>query len=754
MHASHFEDEKTNARSSRFERPSRQAAFLLRLVLLSLCLPVTALLSSCATDQDTTFRFDEGLEEAVSLEVAKPVPVADGFRFDFDSAAEDKWIGIQGIRRMETRNGIMALDVAPGGFIATPRSVGFQADEIKEIVIRMKVNRGKFFGISWGQGSDQSAGIAIQNVGGYYIYPISTARLPTWQGRIQWLTIMPSDHPGGASAEIDFVEIVPSNSFVDSRSGTSEYWIEDERRNVFYVHSPSEVVFERTIPENARLDLGAGIVSRKSPTEFEVAIRAQEETVVFSEVVSDDSRWISTTIDLGSWAGQKVEIVFRTDSVFKGSAAVWSNPVLYQVDQARKNVVVYLIDTLRSDHLSCYGYHRNTSPEIDEFAAGGVIFLNSYSHASRTLESIPTIMSSLYSSIHNVKKLTSQLDDSFVTMAEAMRDAGYSTAAFITNVNAGVQNNNDQGFEFFFDKGAKLTVEPGHRTLPEEEVFSWIDSQKHRPFFAYIHTCEPHMPYEPPAPWDMKFDPGYKGNITGQRDGPYARNTATEPEDIRHLVALYDGEISFADYQFGRFLDALESQGLLDKTMIIVIADHGEELYEHGGWGHRYTLYQELLRVPIIVGGDERIPSGSTCEAVAGLVDIMPTVLGWADVELPEGVEGLNLLDLLESDERGTDRVVFAENYYPKHESIAMLDDDKKIIYNMTPRERGEVEFYDLATDKGENENLAGSSASEAMLARLKSLQSEKAGLSIGSTEEKQLDPETYERLKALGYIE
>jgi arylsulfatase A-like enzyme len=242
--------------------------------------------------------------------------------------------------------------------------------------------------------------------------------------------------------------------------------------------------------------------------------------------------------------------------------------------------------------------------------------------------------------------------------------------------------------------------------------------------------------------------------MTGVRTGPNGLLQATDPRDIMHARALYDGEISFADFQFGKFLDALRRKGMLDQTLIIVISDHGEELHDHGGWNHGRTLYEELVRVPIILGGDERIPAGLVSKSYAGLVDIMPTVLGWTDARIPESAEGINLMDIVESGGNDEARSIYAENYYPDHETIALVEDGKKVIYNITPRPPGEVEFYDLTVDRAETQNLADSGVAELMLAKLKAFQREKAGEHTGTADEKALDPETYERLKALGYID
>ena len=279
--------------------------------------------------------------------------------------------------------------------------------------------------------------------------------------------------------------------------------------------------------------------------------------------------------------------------------------------------------------------------------------------------------------------------------------------------------------------------------------------QRNRPFFAYIHTCEPHAPFEPPAPWDKHFDPEYTGNITGLRSGPHGFQKAEEPEDIAHEGALYDGEVSFADRKFGEFLDILESEELLDKTMIILIADHGEELQDHGDWNHSKTLYEEILRVPMIIGGDRRLPRGELRTARVGLVDVMPTVLSWAKAEIPDGSEGVDVIGLVDDEDSESGRVIFAENYEDIYEAVALVEGQRKLIYSFPPHREPEIELYDLASDPLEKSDLAeDSDAVNELLEKLLAYKSDKESLSRGEAAEKELDAESRERLRALGYID
>jgi arylsulfatase A-like enzyme len=431
------------------------------------------------------------------------------------------------------------------------------------------------------------------------------------------------------------------------------------------------------------------------------------------------------------------------------------------VPPSRPNVIVYLVDTLRADHLGVYGYDRPTSPTIDRLAASGVVFENAYVQDTRTLGSIPSLLASLYPSSHGILRFGQKLAGDAVTLAEVFSAEGYRTASFITNVNAGKLPGLDRGFGHFHDAirsanplplvGTRYFDRDAHRSFPEEAFFAWLDEASDAPFFAYVHTAEPHRPYNPPPPYDTLFDPGYEGEVTGHFDGPRGFGRAVEPADVAHVRALYDGEIAFADAAVGKLLAGLESRGLAENTLVVVTADHGEELRDRGGWNHGHSVYNELLRVPLVMAGPG-IRAGTRIEAPVQLVDVAPTVLGRANLSSPPSFEGDDLSGLLDGSGEAafSDRAVFAMSTQPPTQFAVIQGGWKAIIGT-----RGAPELYDLTNDPGETRNLAETHTEklQELLDRLREkLASRKQAPRAGSEQPLSSDDES--RLRALGYIE
>lgn len=425
------------------------------------------------------------------------------------------------------------------------------------------------------------------------------------------------------------------------------------------------------------------------------------------------------------------------------------------------NVVVYLIDTLRADHLGIYGYDRSTSPSIDRLGASGAVFDNAYAQDTRTLGSIPSLLTSLYPSTHGIQRFGQKLAGDTPTIAEVFAAAGYRTASFITNVNAGKLPGLERGFGHFHDAirsanplpfvGKRYFDRDAHRSFPEAAFFDWLDESPEAPFFAYVHTAEPHRPYNPPPPYDTMFDPEYTGSVTGYFEGPDGYGRAVKPADVEHVRALYDGEVVFADAAVGRLLAGLEKRGLADETLVVITADHGEELRDRGGWNHGHSAYNELLRVPLVMAGPG-IRAGTRIAAPAQLVDVAPTVLAWARLPDQPSFEGDSLLSLLDrsDDDALRDRAVFAMSTQPPPQFVVIKGDWKAIIGTGKP-----PELYDLASDPGETTNLAELHEDElaVLLDHLKArLATRRRGPRAES--EQPLSPDDESRLRALGYIE
>ncbi len=310
----------------------------------------------------------------------------------------------------------------------------------------------------------------------------------------------------------------------------------------------------------------------------------------------------------------------------------------------RPNVVVYLIDALRADHLGCYGYDRPVSPHIDRFAERAILFERAQAQTSWTRASVASVFTGLMPQVHSANDDDDALSASVMTIAEYLQAAGFQTGGFSSNGNAGPNVGFAQGFDIFRNLGPVRSEEIN------EEASSWLDAlDDKRPFFLWVHTVDPHAPYSPPEDLRRRFAPA----VTGRNLGSIAHiESLTQHPDrlsaklIADMVSLYDAEIAANDRSFGALLSDLHDLGLFDDTLIIVVSDHGEEFYDHGGWTHGKTLYSEQLDIPLIV----KLPGTSAGQRISQVVqhvDILPTILEFVGLEEPGGIQGKSLGALL-----------------------------------------------------------------------------------------------------------
>lgn len=330
------------------------------------------------------------------------------------------------------------------------------------------------------------------------------------------------------------------------------------------------------------------------------------------------------------------------------------------------NVILISIDSLRPDHLGCYGYARPTSPEIDRIAAEGALFEVATSSSSWTLPSHAAMFTSLPDRVHGCFDDGRWLDGSRRTLAEAFRDAGYATAGFFAGPYLHPTFGFAQGFDAYHDctSYSQLTIKtlkegnPGghlnalsHRDITnpivEREVTRMLDAHDGRPLFAFIHLWDVHYDYIPPEPYRSMFDPDYRGKVDGSRVLMAAQKPDDWTErDVAHLRALYDGEIRCTDDALKRILAALEQRGLLENAIVVITADHGEAFYEHGRQGHRHSLFEEETRIPLVVHYPRTIRPGQRITHPAQMIDIAPTLLMLAGVDpLPDAL-GRSLFDV------------------------------------------------------------------------------------------------------------
>ncbi len=392
------------------------------------------------------------------------------------------------------------------------------------------------------------------------------------------------------------------------------------------------------------------------------------------------------------------------------------------------NVVVITLDTLRADRLGCYGFRGVATPNIDGLAAEGVLFEQATSTVPLTLPSHTSIFTGLIPPKHGVRDNGGFfVDEKTTTLAERMKAGGFATGAFIGAWVLDSRWGLDQGFDTYsdrFDLSKYKIVNLGTVQKKGDEVMDlaleWLEGVKSRKFFAWVHLYDPHTPYEPPEPFRSRY-PGQ----------PYL------------------GEVAYTDQVVGRLVSWLKGAGVWDRTVLVLLADHGESLGEHGENAHTFFVYDATQHVPLVV----RTPWGDRgrSRAQVSTVDVMPTVLDLVGLAPQPGIDGRSLARLVQYPAADAPGVAYAETYFPRfhygwQHLRAMRDGKWKYIEAPTP------ELYDVQQDPGETKNVYRAFSRRAEDLRL--LLEKMAGSGVqAAPDATTLDPETLQRLAALGYV-
>ena len=385
----------------------------------------------------------------------------------------------------------------------------------------------------------------------------------------------------------------------------------------------------------------------------------------------------------------------------------------------RPSLVLILIDTLRADHLHSFGYPRETSPSLDLLAERGVVFDQAISSAPWTLPSAMSVLTGRLPSSHGVENDGLKLAASVPTLAEVLRGAGYSTSAVVSHIYLDRPFGFDRGFDRFedFGLGKEYRFEAGLEPRAERVTHRAIEeirSLKGRPFFLLVHYFDPHWDYDPPPPFDTRFTGPYSGGITGKYESfsEYARpDRPLDPAGLQRLVDLYDGEIAYTDSQIGRLLEGLEREGVARNSVVAVLSDHGEEFKEHRSLGHGRNLYDEVIRVPLIVADLRTAGSGRRVTEQVRSIDLFPTLCALAGVVAPRGIQGESLVPFLSggtSAARGAVTETIRLDAYRK----SLRTSGVKLIVSLENNGR---ELYDLKADPAEQQDLWTKRGEEAL---------------------------------------
>ena len=420
------------------------------------------------------------------------------------------------------------------------------------------------------------------------------------------------------------------------------------------------------------------------------------------------------------------------------------------------DVILISMDTLRADHLGCYGYHRDTSPAIDALAGRGVRFESMSSTSAWTTPAHGSLFASRYPAQQGIvtfdgRKKARSLRSDELMLAEVLAEAGYETQAFT----GGGYVSRKLGFGQGFDEYRDLKALQGYLA----DLMFWLDRRDaDRPLFLFVHFYNTHRPYRPPV---QEFKDMFRGGYTGKfpvRKVCDKKRWPLKKEDLAYVVSQYDGEIAHADHLLGKFFAFLEQTGIDDRALVVFLSDHGEEFFEHGGCDHVTTVYEELIRVPFIMAGPG-IEPGRVVEEPVSIIDVAPTILDYLGLPVPGSMEGVSLMSVLAGEARPCAHQFFETGLHEQERIVrGIRTGELKLVFD---HEDLAVEMYDLARDPLEKKDVLGVSAAQAaslsaaFLAWREAMEAGRAASgSAGDGNALATDPELVERLKALGYTE
>ena len=425
-----------------------------------------------------------------------------------------------------------------------------------------------------------------------------------------------------------------------------------------------------------------------------------------------------------------------------------SEPVLHDRDAygSARGIILISVDTLRRDHVSAYGYPKPTTPTIDGIAKRGVLVEDAVSVSSWTLPAHLTMLTSVLPGAHGGTSPEQGFNRSVPTLPELLRAKGFATHAVTAHLYVSASYGLETGFDSLNFRQDRLAENVANHAM------DLIDRFGDRPFFLFLHFYDPHWHYAPPPRILKLFETSYSGKITGNlKDFQNLGPGDVKPPDVDHLLALYDAEIRYTDDQIGRLVTHLEQRNVFDNTLLFVTSDHGEEFLEHGSWEHQKTLYEEVIRIPMIAAGPGLAPR--TESRSASLLDVAPTLLEFAGVAAPPGMQGVSLMrpitevrETYGETDNTTDgsRLAFLRAGPQSWKALMRFD-----------RKRGgllSTEWYDLAVDPKEASNAPPAGhLRQTIETRARTL-----AVSFRSSAPRsrvQLSAEQIEHLRAMGYV-
>lgn len=651
------------------------------------------------------------------------------------------------------------------------------------------------------------SGESIQSV------TLSDPRLPRLSNA-RTILLRPAD-TSGSTFEIESIRLLSQREHLASiPSGIGWHGLSEVYRESLVSRSPESFTVSVDIPSNSWLDLHVGTVEDAPVTFVITDVTGDSETTLIRRTITTKDEWALASTDLRDVTGTR-QLRFSLDVDVDRMLGYWGSPAIRVRDAVPaapepaaeligspappQGVILIMMDTLRKDHTSLYGYERDTTPTLAKMASEGTLFLDNISQATWTKVATPSIMTSLYPQSHRVFDAPDRLSAVANTIAEVYREGGYATASFPSNGFTGRSTNLHQGFEEVHESGSLNLGGISKSARPVvDRATDWIERHQDSPYFMYLHLYDPHSDFEPRAPYNTLWaDPELKEEHEEQRKKAldYAKSIGEErqfnelpnPGDfeatgtdrdawMEYEVGWYDGSIRGMDAEVARLLERLDSLGLAEDTLIAFVSDHGEELHDHGLMGHGFDAYGEIANVTMMLHRPGSIPAGVRVEETTRSIDLMPTLLSLSGLPIPEEAQGQSTLPLIPAYQGATgaealasavelgwqNRPAVTEEHKnddedeDDDESFAIVFDGWKLIHNLQTKDKPEFELFDHRTDPLDGTNVAEAHPDivQKLVTELSYWRREVTDAALPEDSSEGMSSAELEKLRSLGYIQ
>jgi len=504
-----------------------------------------------------------------------------------------------------------------------------------------------------------------------------------WEGLMEQVGLeIWADDP--LEVDILSITVVPMDAvFAEDPAGVRHLERNNRYRRSLFVHTPAQLEYRVQVPEGGRLDTGLGTLWSEPPTTFRVTARADggpAETLL-EESYGDPGTWAQHSIDLSAYAGQAVTLSLEAESERDGSVALWGAPTLTGARTTdTPNVIFYIIDGAGAEYMSVYGYNRRTTPNIERLAAEGALFEQAYSNSSWTRPSTASFMTSLqHSVLGGAQNGFNVVPDNALTMAQHMHGAGYQTAVFTANPNAGKMSGLERGVDSFQESWTEFDYygEGEHwresSKYVQEAFWDWREAYPAEPYWVHFQTVDAHDDFPAVAPFGGLFVSAAQAQTRedwSERlrevggSNPYSEaweeTGLSRPTYWSVSQGLYDEAMAHTDYQIGRLVDRLKAEGEWENTLLIVAADHSIEAAIQAEtpiammdslppiWNGGRNLRPSITRIPLLFVWPGKIRGGQRFSGPAvSMIDVLPTILDLVGLPPPEVMQGQSLAPLL-----------------------------------------------------------------------------------------------------------